>query len=267
MGIRVAAVVTPAQRDGMPFGLAWLPVETFRKGHLAVAHVHKGEPALGLGGTKVRPAHHAGDALEIQLAIAVPVADEDNLRVDALQPVQHLEPIRDAIIQRIMRDEDHRPSPDLGELPVQPAHVLRREMPVAHLHQRTLMEANETVSAVVEDKPVAAEDKGEIRRARLGPLGVVVARDQVEWRLQAGKDVLGQGELRSRTIFRDVAGDHNKADLRHRVDVADGGAEVVRGGFRAHMGVAQPGEAETVSGPGGQRQRAQGEQEQHEGES
>jgi hypothetical protein len=175
-----------------------------------------------------RAAFDARNSFEQEVVIGVAVAAQDCLGVVSLEQVQHNIPVRDAVIDGVMGDENNRLI--LGQLfqsLIEPAHILWCPVAVAHLHQRPLVHADEAESALLEYKAVLLPDSREIRRARLRPFGVVIARDDVAGDFDAIEDFLGQGELLARTVFCDIAGYHDEAQAGEGIDVVNRGTQVL----------------------------------------
>ena len=197
-------------------------------GHRAVLDLDEVESAGGCIRAQVRAAFDAGDAFKDKVVVGVAMTTQDNLRIVFLEQLQHHKPVRNAVINRVMGDEDDRlVFRQVLQSLLEPAHILRRPVAIAHLHQRPLMHANETIPAVLEDEPVLLPDSRKVRRAGLGPLRVMVAGQDVAGNLEAVEDFPGQAELLPRAVFGDVTGKHHEAQAGKGIDVAHRGAQVL----------------------------------------
>ena len=83
---------------------------------------------------------------------------------------------------------------------------------------------------MLEVKAVFLPQPREIGRAGLGPLGIVIAGNDMAGELQAIEEVLRQPELLARAVFGHVARQYDKAESRQRIDVAHGGAQILLAG-------------------------------------
>ncbi len=213
----------------------------------------------------VGAAHDPGQAFEIHGLVLVTVPGQDGDRGHGLEPVEDDVPVGDAPVERIVGDEKGR-CPGRARLrqdPVEPPDVLRREVAVTELHDGTLRHPDEAETAALEGETVVPPDAPEIRAARLRPLRVVVAGQDVIGDLETVQDVFGRAEVRVEAHIGDVARHQDEGDARLPIDVVDGRLEVRRAAVRADMGVAQPGEPErgpARAGRGDRPEEAEDEQ-------
>ena len=197
------------------------------------------------------------------------MAGQHGDRGDGLQLVEDHVPIGDARIERIVADEDDRLGRRrlVGQQVLEPANVLRREVPVAHPQDGPLREPDEAEPAAFKGEAVVAPKPGEIRAARFRPFRVVVAGDDVVRDAEAVEDLLGLAEIVQGAHLGDVPGHQDEGQPREGVDVRDRGPEVAGPAVRADMEVAQPGETQRRARRRGDRrgEEAEGEQRRHKG--
>jgi len=141
------------------------------------------------------------------------VAAQDDLRIIALKEIKHDVPVGNAVINRVMRDEDDWlvRIRQLCEGFLQPAHVLGRPVAIAHFHQRPLVQTDEAETALFENEAVRRPEPRKIRRSGLRPLGVVISRQNVVRQLQLIQRLLCPLKLLAGTVLRHIAGDHHEA--------------------------------------------------------
>src|SRR6266702_377223 len=141
------------------------------------------------------------------------MAAESSLRVILFEEVKDDEPVGDAVINGIMGDKDDGLI-FIGrglEFTFEPANILRCPMTIAHFHDRPFVHADETEAAVFKNETVIFPDPGKIRSSRLGPFGVVIARNDVAGDFKAIENFFGQTKLLARAEFGDIAGDDDEA--------------------------------------------------------
>ncbi len=153
----------------MPCGPCLYSGNPLREVYSIQANVGNRVTAGSMSRAQIGSPHDAGNSFKVHHAISVSVSNENSLGVAAFGPVDELIPVVDSRIERIVRHEEERliPSRMVSQHRINPAKILRREMSVPHFHDRTLVQANETKTAVFKYELITSPELREFCAAGL----------------------------------------------------------------------------------------------------
>ena len=171
------------------------------------------------GGTAENP----GQSGVVQKGVGVPVTSDGEDRTDALEFPGHIEIVQHGSVLRIVINEYGL----FARFQVtEPFHAFLRHESRGHPHVRTAAAADKAPALAEKLEGFVAEDFPESVAAALGPLRIVISRDDIVGTVQGIQHILNRRNLLVRPEVGQVSGHHHEIKVLPCVDVADAPPQV-----------------------------------------